>query len=63
MGSTRSARDSILLYTLLPLGLLLVAIGILGATTGLTVVPFDPHHIGTQVVGLVVAFAGVRHWK
>ncbi|MET9835905.1 hypothetical protein ABZ078_43035 [Streptomyces sp. NPDC006385] len=63
LRSTRSTRDNVLLYTLLPLGLLLVAIGLLGAATGFTVVPFDPHHIGTQIAGLLIAFIGLRHWK
>ncbi|UQA91143.1 hypothetical protein [Streptomyces halobius] len=58
-----TARDCVLPYTLLPLGMLLVAIGYLGAVTGVTMVPFDPHHIGTQIVGLVLAFIGLRHWR
>lgn len=61
--ATGTTRDRVLLYTLLPLGLLLLAIGLLGATTGVTVVPFDPHQIGTQAVGLLLAFIGLRHWK
>ncbi|WP_331753184.1 hypothetical protein OG440_39540 (plasmid) [Streptomyces sp. NBC_00637] len=58
-----STRDRILLYTLVPLGLFLFALGFIGARTGLTVVPFDPHHIGTQATGLVLAFIGLSHWK
>ncbi|MEU0721800.1 hypothetical protein ABZ498_32065 [Streptomyces lavendulocolor] len=58
-----TGRDRLVLYTLMPLGLLLLALGILGATTGITVLPFDPHHVVTQIGGLVLAFIGLRHWK
>ncbi|MCP3818815.1 hypothetical protein NLX86_12055 [Streptomyces sp. A3M-1-3] len=56
-------HDRLLLYTLMPFGLLLFALGILGATTGITLLPFDPHHVVTQIGGLVLAFIGLRHWK
>ncbi|WP_327432905.1 hypothetical protein [Streptomyces sp. NBC_01236] len=61
--SAGATRDRILLFTLVPLGLFLFALGFIGASTGLTVVPFDPHHIGTQVAGLVLAAVGLTHWK
>ncbi|MEU0108403.1 hypothetical protein ABZ313_24000 [Streptomyces sp. NPDC006251] len=59
----RVTRDRALLYTLTPLGLFLFALGFIGSQTGFTVLPFDPHHIGTQVGGLVLAFVGLSHWK
>ncbi|MDT9692984.1 hypothetical protein Q5762_32620 [Streptomyces sp. P9(2023)] len=58
-----TGQDTLLLYTLMPLGLILFALGILGATTGITLLPFDPHHVITQIGGLVLAFIGLRHWK
>ncbi|GHE39010.1 hypothetical protein ABZ508_14445 [Streptomyces lavendulocolor] len=58
-----TSRDRVLLYTLVPLGMFLFALGVVGARTGLTLLPFDPHHIGLQIGGLVVAFIGLRHWQ
>ncbi|MET9836077.1 hypothetical protein ABZ078_43920 [Streptomyces sp. NPDC006385] len=60
--ATGTTRDRVLLYTLVPLGLFLFALGVVGARTALTLLPFDPHHIGLQAGGLVLAFIGLRHW-
>jgi len=57
-----TTRDRVLLYTLTPLGLFLFALGFISSQTGL-MLPFDPHHIGTQATGLVLAFVGLSHWK
>ncbi|MEU0042878.1 hypothetical protein [Streptomyces werraensis] len=46
-----------------PLGLSLFALGLIGSQMGFTVLPFDPHHIGAQDTGIVVAFVGLSRWK
>jgi hypothetical protein len=60
-GSTR--RDRILFRTLTPLGLGLFAVGAIGAKTGAYMIPFDPHHMITEIVGLAMAFTGLTRWK
>jgi cell division protein FtsX len=39
---------------------LLFVYGYLGATTGLVSLPFDRHHIVSQLVGAVLAVVGLR---
>ncbi|MEV5450354.1 hypothetical protein [Streptomyces sp. NPDC052535] len=58
-----TTRDRVLLFTLTPLGLFLFALGFIGSQMGFTVLPFDPHHIGAQVTGLVLAFVGLSRWR
>lgn len=40
-------------------GGVLFVVGYLGATMGFTVLPFDPHHVFTQVFGIVLGFVGL----
>jgi DNA-binding CsgD family transcriptional regulator len=63
LRATGGTRDRALLCTLVPLGMFLFTLGFIGSGTGITLLPSDPHHIGTQVVGLLVAVIGLTHWK
>jgi hypothetical protein len=47
-------------WPLIAIGVLLFAYGYLGATTGLVSLPFDRHHVGSQLVGPVLAVVGLR---
>lgn len=51
MGSTgrrqATRRDRIILWTAVPLGVVLFLIGQIGARTGVIALPFDPHHLIT----------------
>jgi hypothetical protein len=55
--------DRIILATAVPVGIVLFIVGQLGARTGITVIPFDPHHVMTQIVGLGAVLYGLMHWK
>lgn len=66
MTSTRerpTRRDKLILWTAVPAGLALFLIGQIGARTGIVALPFDPHHFFTQIVGGVLFFYGLTHWK
>lgn len=39
-------------------GVLMFLVGNIGARTGVTFLPFDPHHVGTQLLGAVVIAVG-----
>lgn len=56
-------RDRLILWIAVPVGLVLFLIGQIGARTGFVALPFDPHHIGTQIVGGLVLLYGLMHWK
>jgi hypothetical protein len=47
-------------WPLIALGVLLFVYGYLGATTGLVSLPFDRHHVASQLVGAVLAVVGLR---
>ncbi|MPZ12743.1 MAG: LptF/LptG family permease, partial [Kiloniellaceae bacterium] len=49
-----SKRDRIILWTAVPVGLALFLIGQIGASTGIVALPFDPHHLFTQIAGGVL---------
>ncbi len=40
-------------------GAVLFLVGYLGTTTGTTVLPFDRHHVLTQVGGFLIGFVGL----
>jgi hypothetical protein len=46
-------------YSLVVLGLVLFLVGNIGARTGLVILPFDPHHVYTQLGGAVLAIVGL----
>jgi hypothetical protein len=54
----RSARERVG-WTLLVLGALLFVASAIGARTGWTVLPFDPHHIFGQIGGAAFALLGI----
>ena len=56
-------RDRLILWIAVPGGLTLFMIGQLGARTGIVSLPFDPHHIFTQIAGVLVLLYGLMHWK
>jgi len=47
-------------WALVALGVLLFGYGYVGATTGLISLPFDRHHVASQIVGAVLAVVGLR---
>lgn len=47
-------------WPLVALGALLFLYGYVGATTGLVSLPFDRHHIASQIAGGVLAVLGLR---
>jgi hypothetical protein len=47
-------------WPLVALGVLLFVYGYLGATTGVVSLPFDRHHVGSQLVGLLLVVLGLR---
>jgi hypothetical protein len=51
------------MWITLPAGVALFLLGQLGARTGAVTLPFDPHHIGAQVVGALLVLYGLMHWK
>jgi len=47
----------------IPAGLALFLLGQIGARTGAVTLPLDPHHIGAQIVGVLLLLYGLMHWK
>jgi len=41
-------------WPLIAVGVLLFAYGYIGATTGLASLPFDRHHVGSEITGVVL---------
>lgn len=56
-------RDRVIVWTAVPFGVALFVIGQVGARTGVVALPFDPHHIFTQIAGAIVLLYGLAHWK
>jgi hypothetical protein len=46
-------------WPLVAVGVLLFAYGYLGATTGLVSLPFDRHHVASEITGLVLMVRGL----
>lgn len=46
-------------WAMVVIGALLFVLGYVGATTGLTILPFDRHHVFTQILGGAVALVGL----
>jgi hypothetical protein len=46
-------------WPLVAVGVLLFAYGYLGATTGLVSLPFDRHHVASEITGLVLVLRGL----
>ncbi len=46
-------------WSAVAVGALLFLYGYLGATTGLVSLPFDRHHVVSQIIGLVLAVVGL----
>ncbi len=47
-------------WSLVVLGVRLFLYGYIGAATGLISLPFDRHHVASQIAGAVVAVLGLR---
>lgn len=60
-GPTR--RDRLILRLAVPAGAALLVFGQIGSRAGLVALPFDPHHLVTQIAGGVLLFWGLLHWK
>lgn len=56
-------RDRVILWTAVPFGVALFLIGQIGGQTGVGTLPFDPHHIYSQIAGGVLVLYGLAHWK
>jgi len=41
-------------------GVLLALYGFVGATTGAITLPFDRHHVASEIVGLLLVVLGLR---
>lgn len=46
-------------WPLVAVGVLLFAYGYIGATTGLVSLPFDRHHVASEITGLVLVLRGL----
>ncbi len=46
-------------WPLVALGTLLFAYGYIGATTGLVSLPFDRHHVASEITGVVLMLRGL----
>ena len=46
-------------WPLVAVGVLLFAYGDIGATTGLVSLPFDRHHVASEITGLVLVLRGL----
>lgn len=60
--STKSRDRRIMLLTI-PLGAVLLIVGQLGARSGMIWLPFDPHHVVTQLVGGALLLFGLTRWR
>lgn len=47
----------------IPLGLVLLLTGQLGARTGAFALPFDAHHVITQLLGGALLLLGLMRWR
>ncbi|MEU0108412.1 hypothetical protein ABZ313_24045 [Streptomyces sp. NPDC006251] len=56
-------RDRLILWASLGLGLALFVASLLGNIVGFTVLPFDPHHIFGQIVGIALVLYGLTRWR
>jgi len=55
----RSARTNYLVFTVALLGLALFVL----ARVGVTVLPFDQHHVLTQFLGMGLALGALTQWR
>jgi hydrogenase/urease accessory protein HupE len=63
-GSPAQARrDRLVMWTTIPLGVALFLTGLVGARTGAIALPFDEHHIWSQVLGLGLLLFGLTRWR
>ena len=46
-------------WPLVALGVLVFAYGYIGATTGLVSLPFDRHHVASEITGVVLVLRGL----
>ena len=46
-----------------PFGVLLLIVGQLGARSGMIWLPFDPHHMFTQLGGVALLLFGLTRWR
>lgn len=58
-----SSRDRLIMLAAIPLGALLLLVGQLGARTGVVSLPFDQHHVLTQLVGAGLLLFGLTRWR
>lgn len=61
-GRRPTRRDRVVLWTAVPVGVALFLVGQIGARTGVIALPFDPHHLLTQILGGIVLLYGLMHW-
>lgn len=57
------SRDRLIMLVAIPLGALLFLIGQLGARTGTISLPFDQHHVLTQLIGAGLLLLGLTRWR
>lgn len=58
-SARRSPRANYLVFTLALLGLALFVL----ARIGVTVLPFDQHHVFTQFLGMGLALGALTQWR
>lgn len=61
--ASRSSRDRLIMLVAMPLGALLFLIGQLGSRTGMISLPFDQHHVLTQLLGAGLLLLGLTRWR
>lgn len=57
------SRDRLIMAVAIPLGALLLLIGQLGSRTGIVSLPFDQHHVLTQILGFGLLLFGLSRWR
>ncbi len=57
------SRDRLIMLVAIPLGVLLFVIGQFGSRTGMISLPFDQHHVLTQVLGAGLLLYGLTRWR
>lgn len=58
-SSRRSSRSNLLVFGVALLGLALFVL----ARVGVTVLPFDQHHVLTQFLGIGLAIGALTQWR
>lgn len=64
-GGRQPTRDRhrLVMAVTIPLGVLLFLLGQIGGRTGWITLPFDPHHVLTQLGGGALLLYGLSRWR